>query len=147
MTALEKMQNFIKMYPGYDQLEQFNIDYTDAVPNAGGIMPGGLVELETKTDIFGNRTVHNQLNFAIYCRFAKDPGDDVSAGVNAEWVADFQQWVQEQSAMGNAPEFGDEPWAERITAQNGMIFEADEEGTAIYMVQIAVTYRKHYERT
>lgn len=147
MSALSRMRNFVKMFPDYNILDKFNIDYTDHVPNAGGICPNGLVEIETRTDIFGNKVVKNQLNFALYCRFAKDPGDDESAGINADWVSDFQEWVQEQSAMGNAPVFGDEPWSEKISAQNGMIFDADEEGTAMYMVQIAVNYTKRYERT
>ena len=40
--------------------------------------------------------------------------------------------------------FGDVPHEERISAQNGVLFEADEV-TAIYMVQLSVTFTKKYE--
>ena len=52
--------------------------------------------------------------------------------------------MQEQSAIGKAPVFGDVPHEERISAQNGVLFEADEV-TAIYMVQLSVTFTKKYE--
>ena len=58
---------------------------------------------------------------------------------------DFQEWVQQQSALGLAPIFGDAPGKERITAQNGVLYEADEEGTATYMVQLSVLFQKNYE--
>ena len=41
--------------------------------------------------------------------------------------------------------FGDDPDAETIKAQNGAVYAADEEGTAIYMVQLSINYIKHYE--
>ena len=44
-----------------------------------------------------------------------------------------------------APVFGDVPCKEKITAQNGMLYAADEEGTATYMVQISVQFIKEYE--
>ena len=56
----------------------------------------------------------------------------------------LQEWVQEQSIIGAAPKFGDEPTAERIQAQNGSIYGADEEGTAIYMVQLSVNFIKKF---
>ena len=59
---------------------------------------------------------------------------------------DFQEWAQEQSATGAAPVFGDAPQNEKIIAQNGVLYEADGEGTATYMVQLSVQYVKKFER-
>jgi len=50
------------------------------------------------------------------------------------------------SVMGNAPTFGDDPRAEKITAQNGVLYGADEEGTAMYMVQLSVQFKKRFMR-
>lgn len=58
---------------------------------------------------------------------------------------DFQLWVQSQSVQGKAPVFGDDPRAEHIQAQNGVLYAADEEGTATYMVQLSVNFTRHYE--
>ena len=58
---------------------------------------------------------------------------------------DFQQWIQEQSLHRLAPVFGDDPDAETIKAQNGALFAANEEGVAIYTVQLSINFIKYYE--
>lgn len=144
MTDLERIRNWISTFPGYDILKHFRVDFTDAIPANGGIYPSGLVEISRVTDILGNVKVQNQYNFGLYYVFTKDPGDDIGALVNADWIMDFQRWVQEQSARRLAPTFGDDPRNERICAQNGVLYAADEEGTATYMVQLSVEFTKRY---
>jgi hypothetical protein len=140
MTALETMREFIASYPDYDVLSRLDIDYTDKVPSAGGLFSNGLVEVSRSTDLLGNVTVTNQLNFALYTTLEKwEDGTD-----NAEWEIDFQQWVQAQSIRGLAPAFGDEPRREVITAQNGQLYSTDDEGTALYAIQISVQFVKNY---
>lgn len=145
MTALDKIRDFIRQYPGADIFRDFHVDYTDQIPFNGGVFPSGLTEISRSRDILGNTAVINQYNFGLYYVFEKSPGDDVGAEVNANWVMDFQEWVQEQSVTGAAPTFGDEPRSETITAQNGVLYDADEEGTAMYMVQLTVQFKKIYE--
>lgn len=145
MTALQKIRSWIETYPGYTDLNGFQVDYTDKVPSNGGIFPSGLVEVSRKKDILGASTVVNQYNFGLYYVFEKAPGDDTGATINADWVAEFQEWVQEQSVTGQAPVFGDVPRAERIIAQNGVLCEAGTEGTGTYMVQLSVLFTKRYE--
>lgn len=145
MTALEQIREFIFRYPGHKDIRDFQVDYTDRLPFKGAIFPSGLVEISRKQDIFGNTTVTNQYNFGLYYVFEKSPGDDVGAMENADWVMDFQEWVQEQSATGFAPAFGDVPGRETIKAQNGVLYDADEDGTAMYMVQLSVQFIKKYE--
>ena len=145
MTALEKIRAWLATYPGYDILSVFRVDYTDQIPSNGGIYPSGLVEVERRRDIMGNVAARNQLNFGLYYVFAKAPGDDAGATGNADWLMDFQECVQEQSVLGLAPAFGDVPGEERITAQNGVLYQADGEGTATYMVQLSVEFQKKYE--
>ena len=143
-TDLDKVKNWISKYPGHNILSQFSFDYTDKVPNTGGIFPNGLVEVERKSDIIGNVTVVNQYNFALYYQFTKSPGDDAGSEFNAEWVDDFQRWVQEQSCKGLAPAIGDEPEQEQITAQNGTMIDASDEGWAMYTIQLTVRFIKNY---
>lgn len=145
MSAIDKIRDWLATFPDYHKLSDFNVDYTDKIPNNGGIFPSGLVEISRRSDIMGNVTVENQYNFGLYYVFAKAPGDDVGAAINADWVMDFQSWVQEQSIRRLAPTFGDDPDTERIQAQNGVLYAADEEGTATYMVQLSVNYTKFYK--
>lgn len=147
MTALEKITAFVRSYPGADILQDFRVDYTDQIPANGGLFPSGLVEISRKTDLFGNVTVTNQYNFGLYYVFEKAPGDGTGAAVNAGWVMDFQEWVQEQSARGLVPVFGDDPKRERITAQNGMLYSAEDEGLATYLVQLSVQFIRQFSTT
>lgn len=143
MTALESIKQWISSYPGHDILSSFQVDYTDQIPANGGIFPSGLVEVERIEDILGNFTVVNQYNFGLYYVFPKDSGDDVGAAMNADWIMDFQEWAQEQSILGSVPQFGDRTTS--VKAQNGVLYETDEEGTATYMVQLSLTFEKKYE--
>lgn len=145
MTDLQRMKEWIATYPGYNILESFSVDFVDKIANSGGIAPGGLVELNRTEDVIGNVTVQNQYNYGIYARFYKNTCDDAGAIVNADWVDDFQKWVQEQSVRNLAPVFGDDPQSERIQAQNGMLIENDAEGTGLYLIQLSAQFTKHYE--
>lgn len=145
MTDLDKIRNWIKTYPGTDRLRDLNVDYYAAEPDNGSIDPSGLVEISRTEDILGNVTVQNQYNFGLYYALTKAPGDDSGATDNAAWVMELQRWVQEQSIQHLAPTFGDDPKTEEIKAQNGSVFSADEEGTAVYVVQLSVNFKKYYE--
>jgi len=147
MTALEKIRTWLATYSGYDILSEFRVDYTDQIPSKGAIFPSGLVEVSRASDIFGNVTVTNQYNFGLYYVFKKPPGDDVEATINADWIMGFQEWAQEQSARGLAPVFGDVPRKERIMGQNGVLYEASDEGLATYVVQLSVQFTKKFEVT
>lgn len=147
MTALEKITAFVRGYPGADILRDFQVDFTDQIPANGGIFPSGLVEVSRKTDLMGNTTVTNQYNFGLYYVFEKAPGDTAGAAVNADWLMDFQEWAQARSVQGEAPVFGDLPRQERIMAQNGVLYDAGDEGLATYMVQLSVQFVKLFPTT
>lgn len=134
---LTKLRNWIKTFPGFDILSAFRVDYTDQIPANGGVFPAGLVEISRKEDIVGNVTVTNQLNFGLYYVFTRAAGDDIGAQINADWIADFQLWVQEQDIRGLAPSYGRR---QRIKAENGALYATDDEGTATYMVQLSIQY-------
>lgn len=145
MTALETVRTWIATFPDYSILNDFQVDYTDQIPANGGIFPSGLVEVERREDLLGNVTVTNRYNFGIYYVFSKAAGDDAGATINADWVMSFQEWVQEQSVRGLAPRFGNTEDKEIVQAQNGVMYEADDEGTATYMVQLSIQFKKKIE--
>lgn len=144
MSDLEKLRNWIKTYPKHEKIAAFSVDLIDQIPFKGSIAPSGLVEISRTEDVLGNVKTENQYNFGLYYAFRKDPDDDVEATKNAEWLMDFQKWIQEQSVLRKAPAFGDKPSEERISAQNGSIYDATEDGTAIYMVLLSVNFTKYY---
>lgn len=145
MSDIEKIRNWLHQYPEINRIGALRVDYYTEQPNNGSIDPSGLVELSRKSDILGNVTVENQYNFGLYFVLAKSPEDDAGATENADWLLEFQRWIQEQSVCRNVPVFGDVPESETISAQNGKVEAADEEGTGIYSVQLSVTFTKIYE--
>ena len=145
MSDLEKIRQWVSTYPGAARMRDMKVDYFSQNPDNGSIDPSGLVEISRIEDILGNITVENQYNFALYFVFLKDPGDDQGATENADWLMDFQRWVQEQSIRKQIPTFGDDPAHEIARAQNGSLYAADEEGTAIYSVQLSFNFIKIYE--
>ena len=145
MSALEKVRNWLLSYPKIGRLQGLRVDYYSAEPDNGSIDPSGLVEISRKPDILGNVAVENQCNFALYFVLAKSPEDDEGATDNADWLLDLQQWIQEQSIRRQVPIFGDVPETETISAQNGKVDAADEEGTGIYSVQLSINFTKIYE--
>ena len=145
MSALEKIRNWLLTYPEISRIQKLGVDYYSAQPNNGSIDPSGLVEISRKTDIIGNTTVENQYNFALYFVLAKSPEDDTGATENADWLLGFQEWIQEQSIRRQVPTFGDAHETETISAQNGKVEAADEEGTGVYSVQLSITFTKTYK--
>lgn len=136
MTPIETIKNWIATYPGHNILSEFSVDYTDQIPANGGIFPAGMMEVSRRRYVNGDCMVENQYNFGLYYVFEKSPGDDAGAEGNADWIMDFQQWVQDTVP----PKFGDRTLS--VKAQNGSLYEADAEGTATYMVQLSVNFQK-----
>lgn len=144
MTPIEEIKQWISTYPGHNILGDFSVDYTDQIPANGGIFPNGIIEVSRLEDVTGDTMVQNQYNFGLYYVFEKPPGDDVGAEINADWIMDFQEWVQQQSLTGTVPQFGDRTTA--IQAQNGVMYDAGADGIATYMVQLSVSFEKFYQR-
>lgn len=145
MSPLDRIREWLNKYPGFDRLQDLRVDYYSQQPDNGSIDPSGAQIISITENIMGTKTVEMQYNFGLYFVLAKDPGDEYTAVDNAAWVMDFQRWVNEQSILRLAPTFGDVPRAETIKAQNGAVTAADNDGVAIYMVQLSVNFIKIYE--
>lgn len=139
MNDLEKLRKWLLTYPNWGESGLLYVDYTDAVPGLG-LYPAGLEELSRQEDVLGNVTVKCRYHFALYRVTAaqEDKTED------AVWLMDFQQWVQQQSVLGLAPQFGNVPGAERLRAQKGKLKEASQAGTATYVVTLTVDFTKIY---
>lgn len=145
MTALDKIRKWLLTYPQIDRLQGLRVDYYSEQPDNSSIAPSGLVEISRAEDILGNVTVKNQYNFALYFVLLKPLEDDVTATENADWLMDFQEWVQEQSIRRLVPVFGDKPKEETIKAQNGSNEYAGIDGTGGYVVQLSINFTKTYQ--
>lgn len=139
MTDLQKLRSWVESYPGTESLQSIRIDYYDPRGD-NSIGPAGLTEVSRKEDLCGNLTVENRYSFGLY--YVLVQGADALA--NAHWVLAFQQWVQQQDLQHLAPTFGDSPLSERISAGNGALYQLDAQGTATYLLQLTVNFKKIY---
>lgn len=140
MTDLERLRQWLLTYPGWEAGELLLVDYLDAAPVNAGLYPAGLEELSRKTDVLGNMTVRCRYHFTLH-RMTASQGDKRA---EAEWLLDFQQWVQQESIRGLAPQFGDVPTEERLYAQKGKLKEASQTATATYVVTLTADFTKIY---
>lgn len=145
MSAIEKIRKWVKTYPGMGKVMDLFVDYYSMQLDGSSIAPSGLTEISRREDVLGNLTVENQYNFKLSFVFPKAPGDDDGATENADWLLDFQQWVQEQSIRQLVPVFGDDPRKETAKAQNGTNEYATIEGSGLYTVLLSVNFFKIYE--
>lgn len=145
MTDLERIREWISTFPQIDKLNGLKVDYYSTQLDNSSIAPAGRQEISRTEDILGNVTVENQLNFSLEFVLTKSPGDDVGAKENADWLLEFQRWVQEQSIRKLVPTFGDRPASETIKAQNGTNTYADIEGNGVYTVLLSINFTKYYE--
>lgn len=139
MTDLEKLRQWLTTYPKWEE-GKLHVDYTDALPGNLGLYPAGLEEVSRREDVLGGIMVRNRYHFALY-RVAARREDNEE---NAQWLLEFQKWVQSQSAAGLAPRFGDESNQERLRAEKGKLKEASQTGTGTYTVTLTAEFIKYY---
>ncbi len=146
MAIITKVRNWLATCPLLDQFaDGQHIDWTDETAGNYGIAPTGCSDVDVKEDIIGNITKTKQYNVVLYARDWTI--DDVARLENTEFLDEFADWVEEQVRTGAAPIFGDDPDLERITAQNGMLYQMDPDGqTGLYQIQINITYIKKYTK-
>ncbi len=137
MTDLEKMRAFLQTYPAWE--DSLQIDFTEAAPGNAGLFPGGLEELSRREDVLGNLQIDCRYRFTLY----RHTAGQVDGTQNAQWLLDLQNWVQQQSAAGLTPHFGDVPARERLQAQKGTLQERTQTGT--YAVTLIADFMKIYE--
>ena len=143
---LQRIRSWLATYPGYDLSNNMMVDWLDKIPGSKSLRPGGLVETSRTEDILGNVTASNQYNFGLYIAVEKAPGDGVGAEYNAQWVLDFQRWVQQQSSTHLAPTFGNtDRNQEIIKAQNGELYDTSDEGIGLYVVALSAKFKTRYE--
>ena len=139
MNDLEKLRQWLRTFPLWEETNYLYVDFTDNLPGSTGLYPAGLEILGREADVLGNVTLRCRYNFALY-RVGGVSGD----GREALWLMQLQKWVMEQSAARLAPTFGDEPAAERITAQKGKLKEPVKAGCGVYSVILAAEFVRKF---
>ena len=134
MEVLEKMRQWLRLYPGFQDSWEIHMDCTDGSSRNLGLFPRGLEIKNRKTDVIGNVTCCCLYRFRL----------EIAAGEPRQ-VLDFQNWVYDQSVRGLAPRFGDDPSAETMTAERGQLLKLRRPGMPMYEVGLTARFTKKYE--
>jgi hypothetical protein len=137
MTELEKMQSWILSYPHWGDGPLY-INYNDGLPGSGGLYPMGLETFSSEADVLGNRRMRCRFRFVLY-RIASGQHSDPEG---AQWLLDFQKWVQRESLAGKTPKFGDEPETEQLGTEDGMCDQILRSGARRYKLTLIAEFEK-----
>lgn len=137
MKDLEKMYLWLQTYPQWESV--LSVDFVEEAPGNAGLFPGGLEERSRQADVLGNLQIDCRYRFELHLHTLPQP----DGAAYESWLLDFQNWVQQQSAAGLAPHFGDIPAAEHLQAQKGKLKQRGQ--TAIYTVTLLADFTRVYE--
>ena len=138
MTPLEMMDNWLQTFPLWD-CGKLTVDCTDGIPGNAGLFPRGVTEISRRQDVTGRIRSVNRMVFTLLT--VRPAGQDNRD--NAQWLLALQQWIRQECARGNAPQFGDDAGAQRIWAEQGKLRKATQTGTAHYGVTVTVEFLKY----
>lgn len=127
ISALEKLQAWLSAYPHWN-----------GYPARICILPKGLEEISRREDVLGNALVSCRYYVNLFWEM-ESTGEDTE---NARRLLEFQNWVQEQSVLGLAPNFGDVASEERIRTEKGGYTPAAQIIT--YTATLVVDFMKGY---
>jgi len=137
MTNLKKMQQWLQTFPGFGDTP-IRLECTQAAPQGLGLYFRGREEVSRKEDILGRRESRCKLRFALQLQQLHHNGvDPVQLP-----VAQLQEWVQQQSALGLAPRFGDVPQHERLLTRLVQTREDPRSGTRLQEVELTAEFTK-----
>lgn len=135
MNEIETIRQWLLRYPGWGDFT-LSVDYTDGRPGSAGLFYMGLEEVSRQTDVQCNVLLRNRMHFLLR---------RVNAGDGAAWAADFERWVQEQSAYGLTPKLGCLPDQERFCAQDAKLLQVDSPGTGVYQLRLFAEFYTYRE--
>ncbi len=136
MTDLEKLRQWLQTFPQWE--DDVFVDFSLDAPGNAGVFPAGVEELDRREDLLGNLQIDCRYRFVILRQVAsrKDGAE------NARWLMDFQNWVLEQNAAGQIPQFGENT---RMQAQKGGLKSVSSAGVATYTVTLIADFVKTYQ--
>ena len=139
MTDLEKLRQWLQTFPQWE--DEIFVDFSSDAPGNAGIFPAGVEEIARRADLLGNLQLDCRYRFTIQRKIVGQK----DGGANAQWLADFQNWVLAQDAAGLGPQFGDVQGKTRIQAKNGGLHAVSASGIATYTVTLIADFVKNYQ--
>ena len=138
-SVIEGVAAFLAGCPHLDNAQQINIDRYD--PACGySVSPTG--QAVAKQYLDGSAVIESSFEF-YFTDFANDDGERLENSIFLEQTAN---WIRQQAQRRNPPNLGEGRQARRLEASNGMLFATQDDGTAVYQLQLKLTYFQKGDR-
>ena len=141
MQELEKMRQWLKTYPGWQEGWKLSADNTEGSSGSCGLFPQGMEVTARYEDVMGNITLRCRYGFYLEMMVSCDEKQEKTA----QEVMDLQNWVQLQSIRRMTPAFGDVPEEETMKAEKGRLSRIRRPGIAGYQICLTAEFTKYYE--
>jgi len=140
--------SFVKTCPF---LDEFGIDmskisaqrFISSAPQGTALDYVGSNVPEDRPDILGGRFIVRQANFNLW--FKAKSGHNMLREDIADFIFNFELWVEFCQHYNLVPKIGDTPIFEVMWADNGMYFsDWDGKETSLYQIQLHIIFQKEY---
>ncbi|HCA29832.1 MAG TPA: hypothetical protein DEP23_09820 [Ruminococcaceae bacterium] len=138
MNVIKSVQAWLEGFTGleFKSFQEILTDFTEELPSSYALAPAG--NSKVTEDIMGNRTYQNS-----YILYAREPaGNEVDRAENYDFLEALNDWIEEQDDKRNYPQLPDSRKVESITVSNIMMFGVDDNGSAVYQIQMQLIYTK-----
>lgn len=84
-----------------------------------------------------------EANFQIYLNaYTQENYDRIQ---NTQLVDKIKEWINKQNKIKNFPEIGENKYCRKIEANNGMIYDTNQNGEGLYLLQVKITYYEKWK--
>jgi len=138
MSIIKAVQDWLSEYDGMSMrpLSEIRTDLTEEQPSSYALAAAGNSKISE--DILGNRTYQN--SYIFYAR--ESAGNEVDRADTHKFLDDFREWLEEKNVQRDLPVLTDGYESDHIEVSNAMLFDVDENGLALYQIQIQFIYKK-----
>lgn len=85
-----------------------------------------------------NKDEVKEANFQVFLKgYVKEDYDRIR---NTQLVDKMKEWINRQSKMKVFPEIGENRTCRKIEANNAMLYDTNENGEGLYLLQVKITY-------
>lgn len=142
MTIAEGLINFLWSFTDDSGASIKNIlmDIVDGDPDVLSVSPSS--DNTIKRYLNGDEV--RESNFQVFLKAYTS--ENINRIQNTQLIDKMKEWINRQSKKKNFPQMEENRICRKIEANNGMIYDINENGEGLYLLQVKITYYEKWIR-
>lgn len=142
MTIAEGLINFLWNFTDDSGASIKNIlmDIVDGDPDVLSVSPSS--DNTIKRYLNGDEV--RESNFQVFLKAYTS--ENINRIQNTQLIDKMKEWINRQSKKRNFPQMEENRICRKIEANNGMIYDINENGEGLYLLQVKITYYEKWIR-